>query len=418
MVLENIVNRSKKIKIYPNNEQKLILKKLIGSYRYFYNKTIDFINKIPKEKKYVKVEEGNGKYILFDKEYIYVGRLGNYDMKFGFIPQYIIKDKKKIKINQTSLQTLRPKIKKDLPEWSKNVPSHLIDYAIKEASNAFISNIEKFKNTKKYFDLKFKNKKKSVRETIQIEKCYFSKEKNTFFRTLLGDHIKSSESFKNIKKCDSSLTYHRKLYTWYLNINFEKKIKSKIDKKEICAIDPGIRTFATVYSPNEVSQLGIDANKKIEKICKEIDIIQSKESKSNHEKKKILRKALHRKIKKIKNLRDELHWKIINYLTKRYNKIYLPKFEVKNMVKNLNHKISRQMNTLGFYIFQNRLESKCIEKGLKLITCTEEYTSKTCTNCGNVKNIKKLRVYNCSKCSMILDRDINGARNIYLKNES
>ena len=43
-----------------------------------------------------------------------------------------------------------------------------------------------------------------------------------------------------------------------------------------------------------------------------------------------------------------------------------------------------------------------------------ESTSKTCSNCGYVNTNLKLsdRTYNCSKCGMELDRDINAAINI------
>jgi putative transposase len=50
---------------------------------------------------------------------------------------------------------------------------------------------------------------------------------------------------------------------------------------------------------------------------------------------------------------------------------------------------------------------------------TEEYTSKTCTKCGNIKyDLYGAETYRCSngECNLILDRDINGARNIYIKN--
>ena len=37
--------------------------------------------------------------------------------------------------------------------------------------------------------------------------------------------------------------------------------------------------------------------------------------------------------------------------------------------------------------------------------CTEEYTSKTCGRCGELNDVKAL----------VIDRDVNGARNIYIK---
>jgi len=47
----------------------------------------------------------------------------------------------------------------------------------------------------------------------------------------------------------------------------------------------------------------------------------------------------------------------------------------------------------------------------------ESYTSKTCGRCGNInKELGSSKSYKCSKCHLEIDRDVNGARNIYLKN--
>jgi transposase len=46
---------------------------------------------------------------------------------------------------------------------------------------------------------------------------------------------------------------------------------------------------------------------------------------------------------------------------------------------------------------------------------TDEYlTSKCCSNCKNIKdNLGSAKLYICTKCNLILDRDINASINIY-----
>jgi putative transposase len=46
----------------------------------------------------------------------------------------------------------------------------------------------------------------------------------------------------------------------------------------------------------------------------------------------------------------------------------------------------------------------------------ESYTSKTCGKCGTLnENLKSKKVFKCNECDLLIDRDINGARNILIR---
>jgi putative transposase len=49
-------------------------------------------------------------------------------------------------------------------------------------------------------------------------------------------------------------------------------------------------------------------------------------------------------------------------------------------------------------------------------TIDEFYTSKTCSLCGSYNpKLGSDKIYNCINCKKSIDRDINGCRNIYMK---
>jgi putative transposase len=68
------------------------------------------------------------------------------------------------------------------------------------------------------------------------------------------------------------------------------------------------------------------------------------------------------------------------------------------------------------YKFKQRLTYKCKVNKVKLVVADESYTSKTCTNCGHLHNtLGANKTYECPSCSIKIDRDENGARNLLLK---
>lgn len=75
------------------------------------------------------------------------------------------------------------------------------------------------------------------------------------------------------------------------------------------------------------------------------------------------------------------------------------------------------MLTLGHYQFQQRLKSKAELVGKRVFVVCEKYTTtQGCTNCGKRRLVGGQKTYSCRHCSVVLERDVNGARNIWLKN--
>ena len=94
----------------------------------------------------------------------------------------------------------------------------------------------------------------------------------------------------------------------------------------------------------------------------------------------------------------------------------IPPFETSDMVTKLASKVARSMLGWSHYKFQQILKAKCEEFGTNFLLQNEAYTSKTCSSCGHVhKNLGSKKVLKCEVCGFEIDRDINGARGIYLR---
>ncbi len=71
------------------------------------------------------------------------------------------------------------------------------------------------------------------------------------------------------------------------------------------------------------------------------------------------------------------------------------------------------------YKFKEHIKAKSEQYGSKIYIVTEEYTSQSCGICGKLsKNYDKKRVKKCPHCNFEIDRDLNGSRNILIKNVS
>jgi putative transposase len=403
-IILNETTKTNKIKLYLNHKQKIALNRLMGGYRYFYNRTINFINNYNK-----------------------LTRSTYYEYKINSKTNSIKVDiDLKDMPNRFSMYTIRSIIKCNYPDWFKEIsmPSHLIDKAIGEACDNYSKCMEKFRRTRLAFKLKPKIKKTKM-QTMNIESGMVGK--NGIFVTIkdlennyILKNIKSSYKLSNIKNLkDSSITYNTRLNEWYLNATYsEKNNTTNLSTNKICSIDPGIKTFATIYDFSGVAKIGTNNTRnKIKKICRELDIIQSKMSKATYNSKRNLRQAYNRKHKYLENLKTELHNKTVRYLTLNYGKIIIPPFETQKLAEKLSSSENRTMMTLSFYKFLTRLKNKCIDQGKELMIRPEYYTSKTCGCCGWInKNLSNADEFNCSSCGLKIDRDMNGARNIMLRN--
>ena len=149
---------------------------------------------------------------------------------------------------------------------------------------------------------------------------------------------------------------------------------------------------------------------------KKIDYILDKKNKIKHRKKKERNKR-----RQLKNLVNELHWKTINYLTNKYETILIGDLSAKGICNNKTSNITkitkRTAYSMSYFKFRQRLEYKCIIKGVEYRKVKEKYTSKMCSVCGSYnEKLGGKKKYKCinKSCEEELGRDDNGARNIFM----
>lgn len=173
----------------------------------------------------------------------------------------------------------------------------------------------------------------------------------------------------------------------------------------------------TFYSETSCGWLGYDDFGRIQRLCHHLDDLISRTSKATGKHKQKMRKAQARMRKKISNLVKEAHFQVAHFLVKNFDVILLPTFHSKSMSckgkRKIGRKSVRAMLTWSHFKFKQRLKNKALEYAKTVIDVCEAYTSKTVSWTGEIKNVGGSRVIESD--GITLDRDLNGARNIFIR---
>jgi transposase len=306
-------------------------------------------------------------------------------------------------------------------QWLLETPKAIRQQAVFEACKSFKTCFTNLKNKNiKHFKVNFKSKRNKT-WTIGIEravKCTGSKSLEIFPTYLKGSFgFFGKLPFDSNPSADCSI-HKDKCGRFFLQVPIKCKVVSAnlLDKRPVVALDPGVRKFLTGSSSDgSAFTIGDGLGRRLVTLLKTIDCIDTMIQSAVPKERKYLRKKKLRLFQNYKNIRDEFHWKTINFLTKEYSCILIPALQTQPLSQKLRTKTNREMMALSHYTFLQRLKQKCKERNVGLMVVQEDFTTKTCGCCGQLVDIRDSEVFSCPNCLFVTDRDVNAARNILLK---
>ena len=345
-------------------------------------------------------------------------------------------EEKKVKtIGQFKQNCNNFKIRKELNEYihakceKVNMYRHTGDYAVKKLIENYKSSFgnlkfyDKFEMNdwhygkyRKFITYEPGNLKLNVDKKGKVESLYIKKLNITL--ECINDVILEIPEINH--NCDFSYDKFEKKFYFHLSTTIKEG-----KRYEKCGVDGGIRTFATVYSPEKTYEMGTSDTTygKMKNYFKKIDNLQSR-----HDKKEIgdtkYGKTREKYERKMRNKIKDMHCKIANKLCRNYDKINIGKMNIHSMIKKksmenkkneLPEIVKRRMMVLSMYKFMERLKNIAKKYGTKVVVVSEYMTTKTCHNCKTIKEMGKLKIYECEKCKIKIDRDINASINMYNK---
>lgn len=305
-----------------------------------------------------------------------------------------------LKSNRASKYDLRKLLLSEAPEWSKACPFHVKAEAIFDAWKAT-------------GERKFRSSKEPVQSCAVPSSAV---KPSGIYPTISGKGLKYSESLPD-DHSDCRLVY--RCGKFYLCVPYEETRKSGENQAfRVCSVDPGVRTFLTVYSEDCVASIGSGDFSRIQRLCAHLDDLVSRSTKAERKRQKSMRRAAARLRERIRNLIDELHHKAALFLASNFDLILIPSFETSQMTRRAGRKIrtktARSMLTFAHYRFRMFLKHKAFELGKRVEVVSEAFTSKTHPETGKLFNVGSAKRIRLSSGEWI-NRDVSGARNILLR---
>ena len=306
--------------------------------------------------------------------------------------------------------------------WIKEAYSKSVTQAVNDGQTAFT----RFFNHKSAFP-KFKKKGKSdvkmyfVRNNPKDCSCERHRIKIPslgWVRIKEKGYIPTTKDGYVIKSGHVSIKADR----YYVSVLIEIPDKtSASNSSEGIGIDLGLKDFAIVS--NGKTYKNINKSARLRKLEKKLAREQRRLSrkyenlkkggstqKRNIQKQKLKIQKLHQRIDNIRT--DYINKTIAEIVKTKPSYITIEDLNVSGMMKNKH--LSKAVDSQKFYEFKTKLQAKCKENGIELRIVDRWFpSSRTCHCCKNIKKDLKLsdRLFRCD-CGYIEDRDFNAALNL------
>ena len=208
-----------------------------------------------------------------------------------------------------------------------------------------------------------------------------------------------------IKTC----TVKKDIDQWYVvfTVETEKQVE-QVPVKTMVGIDVGLKTLITLSDGKQIEPHEFLRTSEAKLAWEQRKLSRKKKGSKNRNKQRIKVARVHRKIR---NQRNDFAHKTSRELVNNYDLIAFENLNIRGMVQN--HHLAKSISDAGWYQLQTFTDYKVEDAGKQCKFVVSNGTSQECCICGNVEHLTLTdRVFKCSKCGNIKDRDHNAAINI------
>ena len=357
-----------KIKLYPSNDQKIYINKLLGTSRFVYNQCLNY-----------KITEY---------------KTNNKNTNISDTNNYV----KELKLEH---------------EWIKESHSKVLQQSLMNLEMAYKNFFKEHRGFPKF---KSKHSIQSCRFPVDAimgvkgnRINIITKLKDIHYKCSRHDEIALNKHQKSIK---SGTLSKDKQGDYYFSVLIDLPVKTlENTSNDIIGIDLGIKNFVICSDGTIYENLKFKTKKKLKRLHKNLS--RKKKGSNNRNKARV---KLAKQYNKINHQKEYYLHSVVNQLLRENQTIVMEDLNVSGMVKN--HKLAEAIQEVSWSRFKEILTYKAKWYNRNVISVDRWFpSSKTCSSCGYIKKDLTLqdREWVCPVCGAHHDRDLNAATNI--KNE-
>ena len=206
-----------------------------------------------------------------------------------------------------------------------------------------------------------------------------------------------------------TLTLKHEAGKWYACFSVVFDVDVPTPHADAIGIDVGLYSFAALSDGQLVSnprnlEVGLARLRRCQR-----KVARRKKGSSNRRKAVRLLQKAHAHIR---NQRSDLQHKLSRQIADRYGLVAVEDLNIKALSRSM---LARSVNDAGWGSFLAKLAYKVEYTGGQLVRVNPNGTSQVCSRCGCLPDVPKSltdRIHSCPHCGLVIDRDVNAARNI------
>ncbi len=210
----------------------------------------------------------------------------------------------------------------------------------------------------------------------------------------------------------TAATVSREADRWFvaLAVEAERVIPVTSGATDTIGVDLGVLALATLSDGTVIP--GPKALRRGLRTLRRLARAHSRKRRGSRRRAKSARRLAHHHARIAALRRDHLH-KLTTALAKSHGRVVVEDLNVRGMLGN--RRLARSLADAGFAEVRRLLAYKCGWYGSRLVVADRWFpSSKRCSRCGTVTAQLSLaeRTFRCDACGLVIDRDLNAARNL------